>query len=112
MPPRLQWLAVPFIAAVLAGGGSRPSAIVAFLFLVSWQALGGVQADPAQSAGVRVKVTGFQWCWKFEYVDEGVTVEVPARNSRGENCRDEDGGPPTLVVPVGPRSRPHLPPPP
>ena len=177
MPPRLQWLAVPFIAAVLAGGcsslyppdpvteqgrdifdlynivflfaaaifvvveaaivyivlryrrGARddllpeqthghtgvevlwtviPFAIVAFLFFVSWQALGGVQADPAQSAGVRVKVTGFQWCWKFEYVDEGVTVEVPARNSRGENCRDEAGLPPTLVVPVGQRIRLQL----
>ena len=78
-----------------------PFVIVAFLFFVSWQALGRVVADPAQPAGVRVKVTGFQWCWKFEYLDEGVKIEVPARNSKGENCRDENGGPPTLVVPVG-----------
>jgi len=181
MPPRLQWLAIPVIAVLVAGGCSSlyppdpvteqgrdihelynivfifaaaiflaveaaivyivlryrrsarddllpeqthghtgveilwtliPFVIVAFLFFVSWQALGRVQADPAQSAGVHVKVTGFQWCWKFEYLDEaGATVakvEVPARNSKGENCRDENGGPPTLVVPVGQRIRLQL----
>jgi cytochrome c oxidase subunit 2 len=85
-----------------------PFVIVAFLFWISWQALPKVQADPAQQAGVHVKVTGFQWCWKFEYLDEGLTVEVPARNSKGANCRDESGNPPTLVVPVGERIRLQL----
>jgi cytochrome c oxidase subunit 2 len=85
-----------------------PFLIVAFLFLLSWQALGHVQADPRVEAGVRVKVTAFQWCWKFDYVDEGIAVEVPARNSKGQNCRDENGLPPMLVVPVGERIRLHL----
>jgi cytochrome c oxidase subunit 2 len=85
-----------------------PFVIVAFLFYISWQALPRVQADQTQPAGVHVKVTGFQWCWKFEYLDEGVTVEVPARNSKGVNCRDENGNPPTLVVPVGERIRLQL----
>ena len=89
------WTVIPFV-------------IVAFLFYVSWQALPRVQADQAQPAGVHVKVTGFQWCWKFEYLDEGLTVQVPARNSKGENCRDESGNPPTLVVPVGERIRLQL----
>lgn len=84
-----------------------PFVIVAFLFLVSWQALGRVVADTAQEAGVRVKVTAFQWCWKYEYLDEGVTVNPPT-NSRGDNCRDEAGNPPTLVVPVGERIRLQL----
>ncbi len=85
-----------------------PLVIVAFLFFVSWQAIGRVVADPSQQAGVRVKVTGFQWCWKFEYLDAGVTAEVPARNSKGENCRDDAGNPPILVVPVGQRIRLQL----
>jgi cytochrome c oxidase subunit 2 len=89
-----------------------PFVIVAFLFVISWQALGRVQADPGQAAGVRVKVTGFQWCWKFEYRDDAgatiATVEVPARNSAGQNCRDESGLPPMLVVPVGERIRLQL----
>lgn len=89
-----------------------PFVIVAFLFVISWQALGRVQADPGQAAGVEVKVTGFQWCWKFEYRDSTgatvATVEVPARNSAGQNCRDESGLPPTLVVPVGERIRLQL----
>jgi len=85
-----------------------PFVIVAFLFLISWQALGSVQADPGQAAGVRVKVTAFQWCWKFEYLDEGIAVEVPARNAAGQNCRDESGLPPMLVVPVGERIRLQL----
>jgi cytochrome c oxidase subunit 2 len=85
-----------------------PFVIVAFLFLISWQALGKVVADPTQPAAVHVKVTAFQWCWKFEYVDAGVTATVPARNSKGVNCRDEDGNPPILVVPVGQRIRLQL----
>jgi cytochrome c oxidase subunit 2 len=89
-----------------------PFVIVAFLFWISWEALPRVQADPAQPAGVHVKVTAFQWCWKFEYRDAAgatyATVEVPARNSKGENCRDESGNPPTVVVPVGQRIRLQL----
>src|SRR5438128_1046249 len=35
-------------------------------------------------------------------------AQVPARNSKGETCRDESGNPPTLVVPVGQRIRLQL----
>lgn len=89
------WTVIPFV-------------IVAFLFLVSWQTLGRVVADPSQQAGVRIKVIASQWCWQFDYVDEGVTVTVPAVNSKGQNCRDETGDPPTMVVPVGERIRLQL----
>lgn len=85
-----------------------PFLIVAFLFFLSWQALGRVVADPAQPAALRVKVVASQWCWKFEYQDAGVTVQVPAVNAKGQNCRDDQGNPPTLVVPVGQRIRLQL----
>jgi cytochrome c oxidase subunit 2 len=77
-----------------------PFAIVAFLFVISWQALGRVQADTSQAADVRIKVVGSQWCWEFDYLDEGVKL-LPPSNSKGVNCRDEQGNAPTMVVPVG-----------
>lgn len=93
------WTVIPFV-------------IVAFLFFVSWEALGRVQADPGQSAGVHIKVTAFQWCWRYDYLDASgatiATVEVPPRNSAGQNCRDEAGLPPVMVVPVGERIRLQL----
>ena len=80
------WTVVPFV-------------IVAFLFVISWQALGHVQADTATTADVRIKVIGSQWCWEFDYLDSGVKV-LPPSNSKGRNCEDEQGNPPTMVVPV------------
>src|SRR5437867_13429419 len=44
------WTVIPFV-------------IVAFLFLISWQALGRVVADASQPAGVHIKVSASQSCW-------------------------------------------------
>jgi cytochrome c oxidase subunit 2 len=80
------WTVIPFI-------------IVAVLFAISWQALGSVQADTTRPADLRIKVIGSQWCWEFDYVDAGVKVTPPS-NSKGINCQDEQGNPPTMIVPV------------
>lgn len=50
-----------------------PIAIVAFLFIFSWQTLNTVDAvspDPK----LKVEVTGFQWQWQFTYPDQGITI--------------------------------------
>jgi cytochrome c oxidase subunit II len=64
-----------------------PIAIVAFLFIFSWQTLNTVNAvspDPQ----LKVEVTGFQWEWQFTYPDQGITiVGLPDKH-------------PDLVVPV------------
>jgi plastocyanin len=44
-------------------------------------------------------VIGSQWCWEFDYLDAGVKV-LPPSNSKGINCQDEQGDPPTMIVPV------------
>jgi cytochrome c oxidase subunit 2 len=36
-------------------------------------------------------VTGFQWCWRFHYVQSGITITATCQN----------GNNPTLVVPAG-----------
>ena len=47
-------------------------------------------ADPPKPA-LQVKVTGFQWCWRFRYLGQPVTVTG--------QC--EGGSLPTLVLPAG-----------
>lgn len=42
---------------------------------------------------IRVDVTAFQWCWKFDYTDS-------ARSVTG-TCREGGEGVPTLIVPTG-----------
>jgi len=50
-----------------------PIAIVAGLFIYSWQTLNTVDAV-SPSPQLNVEVTGFQWQWQFTYPDEGITV--------------------------------------
>ncbi len=50
-----------------------PALTVAVLFFFTFTTLTDIQAVPADPA-VRLKVTGFQWGWHFEYPDEGVEV--------------------------------------
>ncbi|MGI8757368.1 MAG: aa3-type cytochrome oxidase subunit II [Acidimicrobiales bacterium] len=65
-----------------------PIVIVAVLFFFSVRTEHKVTAVSAHPAA-RVEVVGFQWGWRFRYVDEGFTVDADA------------GEMPTLVLPVG-----------
>lgn len=40
--------------------------------------------DDAEDAEVSVLITGYQWKWKYEYMDEGVSFFSNMRTSRGE----------------------------
>lgn len=65
-----------------------PLVIVAVLFGITLRTQSRVtRLDP--SPDLRVDVTGFQWGWRFQYPEAGVTVV-------GDSNR-----PPTLVLPVG-----------
>lgn len=63
------------------------AALAVFLVVFSLQQ----NTSPHPRPDLAVKVTGFQWCWRFAY--EGTPVSVTA------NC--VDGHVPTLVVPTG-----------
>ena len=64
-----------------------PVAVVAILFVISWQTLNTVDAVSADPK-LRIEVTGFQWQWQFTYPDQGITiVGLPDKQ-------------PELVVPV------------
>jgi cytochrome c oxidase subunit 2 len=64
--------------------------IVAFLITTSLAANGRELPDPPKPA-VRVEVTGFQWCWRFHYAGQPVTV---TGQCQGRSV-------PTLVLPAG-----------
>ena len=52
-----------------------PQVIVIGLFVLSAFTLADVNDDPpADAPRVDVEVTGFQWGWRFDFVDEGVVV--------------------------------------
>ncbi len=63
------------------------AAVAAFLVVFSFTQNRSAHRTPA----LTIKVTGFQWCWRFAYRGTGVSVTA--------NC--VDGHLPTLVVPVG-----------
>lgn len=69
-------------AAALAG-------MVAFLVVSSFAANARDYPDPPKTAAA-IKVTGYQWCWRFQY---------PGRTVNGQ-CRDR-AHLPVLVVPAG-----------
>ena len=63
-----------------------------FLMIASVSANGkDFPSGDAPAPAVRVQVTGFQWCWKFHYVGEPVTVSGSCQH----------GAYPTLVLPTG-----------
>ncbi|HEY7281470.1 MAG TPA: cytochrome c oxidase subunit II [Actinomycetota bacterium] len=75
-----------------------PSLIVLALFVMSMVVLADVNHEDPNDR-LTVRVTGFQWQWKFEYFKDeaatqayGVTIEAASQTQ-----------PPTLVVPVGER---------
>jgi len=63
------------------------AAVAAFLVVFSFTQNTSPHTKPAMT----VKVTGFQWCWRFDYVGTGTSVTA--------NC--VDGHLPTLVLPTG-----------
>jgi cytochrome c oxidase subunit 2 len=66
------------------------AAVVAFLIVSSLSANGRELPDPPKPA-VRVEVVAFQWCWRFHYEGQPVTVNGQCTN----------GSYPTLVLPAG-----------
>jgi cytochrome c oxidase subunit 2 len=64
--------------------------IVAFLIVTGLAANGRELPDPPKPA-VRVQVIGYQWCWRFHYEGQPVTVTG--------QC--QQGSYPTLVLPAG-----------
>jgi cytochrome c oxidase subunit 2 len=64
--------------------------IAAVIVLLTRGAAAADNRDPS-SAPLDVRVTGFQWCWEFDYVETGVTVSADCQN----------GHYPTLVLPAG-----------
>ena len=65
-----------------------PVLIVAVLFFFSVRTERQVTAVSAHPVA-RIEVTGFQWGWRFRYVDDGFTIDAPP------------GGRPVLVLPMG-----------
>src|SRR5205823_4590318 len=63
--------------------------IVGFLIYSSFAANAREFPDP--HAPLRVQVTGYQWCWRFHYQGQPVTVDA--------QCNE--GPLPTLVLPAG-----------
>src|SRR5947207_4743532 len=65
------------------------AAVVGFLIFVSFSANASFWTAPRSALTVRV--TAFQWCWRFQYAGRPVSVTGPCRGSAV----------PTLVVPAG-----------
>jgi cytochrome c oxidase subunit 2 len=71
--------------------------IAVFLVVVTAQANHRQQQMQAQFRGapdvVRVDVTAFQWCWRFQHLD--------GQASATGTCQEDPATRPTLVVPIG-----------
>jgi len=67
-----------------------PTILVIGLFVVTAQVLSEVDARDTSST-VAVRVTGYQWQWRFAYGGTDIVIQ------------GEPGDPPTLVLPVGER---------
>lgn len=63
--------------------------IVGFLVYSSFAA--NAREFPETKAPLRIQVTGYQWCWRFHYEGQPVTIDG--------QCND--GPLPTLMLPVG-----------
>jgi cytochrome c oxidase subunit 2 len=71
--------------------------MVIFLVISSFAANGKDFPDPPKPA-VAVRVTGYQWCWRFQY-------EGTARTVDGQCQLNDPAKLPVLVVPVGQQVR-------
>ncbi len=87
-----------------------PFAILIFMAVPAAKTL--IQMYDASEADMTVKITGYQWKWKYEYVDDGISfysnLSTPAEQIYASAKKDEnyllevDN---ELVVPVGKRIR-------
>lgn len=77
-----------------------PFILVAILFGFGLK----VQIDQTKLAGdeLRVNVTGFQWNWRFQYPDEGITIVGGPQKA---NDPTDSPSLPELVLPVDKRAR-------
>jgi cytochrome c oxidase subunit 2 len=73
-----------------------PTAIVLFLFVISWQTLNSVDAVSAQP-DIRIHAIAGQFQWQFEYLDAGGR-KVATQLAPGYNTDTGQGG---MAVPVG-----------
>jgi cytochrome c oxidase subunit 2 len=91
------WTVIPFI-------------ILAAMAIPATQAL--VAMEDTSNADVTIKVTGFQWKWKYDYVDDGVgymsVLSTPRDQIENQATKDEnyllDVDKP-MVIPVGKKVR-------
>jgi cytochrome c oxidase subunit 2 len=60
------------------------------IVVVTRQAMAADNQSPTRSMPT-IQVTGYQWCWRFHYVQPGITVTATCMN----------GSLPTMVVPAG-----------
>lgn len=68
--------------------------VAVFIVWLSLTSNSTVRAATAKKPALVVKVTAFQWCWRFTYVHQGDTVQGTCNEGRTL---------PTLVVPTGER---------
>ena len=75
-----------------------PAIVVTGLFAFTVDTLGKVEtADtPGDTPALTIDVTGFQWQWKFEYPDQGISLTGTGREG------------PTMALPVGQKVRIRL----
>ncbi len=91
------WTVIPFI--ILAG-----------MAIPATQAL--VKMEDTSNADITIKVTGFQWKWKYDYVDDGIgfmsVLSTPRDQIENQATKDEsyllDVDKP-MVIPVGKKVR-------
>ncbi|MEJ2590326.1 MAG: cytochrome c oxidase subunit II [Candidatus Thiodiazotropha sp.] len=71
-----------------------------------------IQMDDTRDAALTVKVTGYQWRWKYDYMDQGISFfsnlttdpkEINGEAPKGEHYLREVDNP--LVLPVGEKIR-------
>lgn len=99
MSAEIAWTLVPFIILI---GMAVPAAVVM------------IDMDDASGADMTVKVTGYQWLWHYEYVDEDVDfysrLSTPREAILGLEDKPEDyllGVDNPLVLPVDRKVRFH-----
>jgi cytochrome c oxidase subunit 2 len=59
------------------------------------------QTAASSHGGLHIRVTGFQWCWRFQYAGPGSTDFSSLYAVVQKNCLHGPSDVPTMVVPVG-----------
>ncbi len=70
---------------------------VIILVVMAWPATAKLIAEyDTRDAAMTVKVTGYQWMWKYEYMGQG--VEFTSRLDRASNLMRQSGQQPTMAA--------------